>query len=267
MLKETLLLDSTRPFSDAPNMDIGCPEHSSEGVPSSWYALRVSYSRELKVQDRLNELGVKTFVPMMWRRCPVKPGMTTGNPGMTKGKPGMTTGNPGMTTGNPGMTTVNPGMTKGKPTTSSLPAPTGQSTESLKRMRKNPSRRLVPAVGNLCFAYSTRAELEDFIRGYGDTSPVHFYWDRTANKPLTVPEKAMNDFIAVSSTLDEDLIYITEITSKLREGQTVKVKEGPFKGVEGKVVRIRKSRRILVELPGMLAVATTYIQPEYLEII
>jgi hypothetical protein len=146
---------------------------------------------------------------MMWRRCPVKPGMTTGNP----------------------------------------------------------SRRLVPAVGNLCFAYSTRAELEDFIRGYGDTSPVHFYWDRTANKPLTVPEKAMNDFIAVSSTLDEDLIYITEITSKLREGQTVKVKEGSFKGIEGKVVRIRKSRRILVELPGMLAVATTYIQPEYLEII
>ena len=235
MLKETLLLDSTRPFSDAPNMDIGCPEHSSEGVPLSWYALRVSYSRELKVQDRLNESGIRTFVPMMWRRCPVKPGMTTGNPGMTTGKPG---------------------MTKGKPTTSSLPAPTG-----------NPSRRLVPAVGNLCFAYSTRAELEDFIRGYGDTSPVHFYWDRTANKPLTVPEKAMNDFIAVSSTLDEDLIYITEITSKLREGQTVKVNEGPFKGIEGKVVRIRKSRRILVELPGMLAVATTYIQPENLEII
>lgn len=203
------MLDSTRPFSDAPNMDIGCPEHSSEGVPLSWYALRVSYSRELKVQDRLNESGIRTFVPMMWRRCPVKPGMTTGNP----------------------------------------------------------SRRLVPAVGNLCFVYSTRAELEDFIRGYGETSPVHFYWDRTANKPLTVPEKAMNDFIAVSSTLDEDLIYITEITSKLREGQTVKVKEGPFKGVEGKVVRIRKSRRILVELPGMLAVATTYIQPEYLEII
>ena len=226
------MLDSTRPFSAEPNMDIGCPEHSSEGVPSSWYALRVSYSRELKVRDRLNESGIRTFVPMMWRRCPVKPGMT-----------------------------------KGKQTTSSLPAPTGQSTESLKRMRKNPSRRLVPAVGNLCFAYSTKAELEDFIRGYGETSPVHFYWDRTANKPLTVPEKAMNDFIAVSSTLDEDLIYITEITSKLREGQTVKVKEGPFKGVEGKVVRIRKSRRILVELPGMLAVATTYIQPEYLEII
>ena len=202
MLKDNLLLDSTRPFSDAPNKDIGCPEHSSEGVPSSWYALRVSYSRELKVQKALDALGVKTFVPMMWKRC-----------------------------------------------------------------QDNPDRKLVPAVGNLCFAYSTRAALEDFIRGYGEASPVHFYWDRTANRPLTVPDKAMNDFIIVASTLDEDIVYVTEISAKLREGQTVMVKDGPFKGVEGKVVRIRKSRRILVELPGMLAVATTYIDPVNLEII
>jgi transcription antitermination factor NusG len=82
-----------------------------------------------------------------------------------------------------------------------------------------------------------------------------------------VPEKVMEDFIKVASTMDEDIIYLTEISSKLHEGQTVKVKEGPFKGVEGKIVRIRKSRRILVELPGMLAVATTYVAAEDLEII
>ena len=216
MLKDNLLLDSTRSFSDAPNKHIGCPEHSSEGVPSSWYALRVSYSRELKVQKALDAQGVKTFVPMMWKRCSVKPGMT---------KPATTTS------------------------------------------AVNSDRKLVPAVGNLCFAYSTRTALEDFIRGYGEASPVHFYWDRTANRPLTVPDKAMNDFITVASTLDEDIVYVTEISAKLREGQTVMVKDGPFKGVEGKVVRIRKSRRILVELPGMLAVATTYIDPVNLEII
>ena len=202
MLKDNLLLDSARAVSDAPNKHIGCPEHSSEGVPSSWYALRVSYSRELKVQKALDALGVKTFVPMMWKRCP-----------------------------------------------------------------DNSDRKLVPAVGNLCFAYSTRTALEEFIRGYGESAPVHFYWDRTANRPLTVPDKAMNDFITVASTLDEDIVYVTEISAKLREGQTVMVKDGPFKGVEGKVVRIRKSRRILVELPRMLAVATTYIDPVNLEII
>jgi transcription antitermination factor NusG len=77
----------------------------------------------------------------------------------------------------------------------------------------------------------------------------------------------MEDFITIASTLDEDLIYLTEVSEKLREGQEVKVKEGPFKGVEGKIVRIRKSRRVLVELPGMLAVASTYVDPKELEII
>ena len=128
-------------------------------------------------------------------------------------------------------------------------------------------KTLVPAITGLVFAQATREALDAYIRSFGDARPVNYYWDRTANRPLTIPDKAMEDFIAVASTMDEDLIYITEISAKLREGQTVKVKDGPFKGVEGKIVRIRKSRRILVELPGMMAVASTYIAPEFLEII
>lgn len=222
-----MLLDSTRPIGETLNTTSGRPKNSSAGVPYScpnptlnpdatvWFALRATYSRELKVQALLNERGLRTFVPMMWRRCPVKPGMTG---------------------------------TASSPTRSGI------------------SRKLVPAVSNLCFVRWTKTALDSFIRSFGDASPVTYYWDRTANRPLTIPDKAMEDFIAVASTMDEDLIYITEISAKLREGQTVKVKEGPFKGVEGKIVRIRKSRRILVELPGMLAVASTYIPLEQLEI-
>lgn len=241
-----MLLDSARPVGKTLNTTSGRPKNSSTGVPYScpnptldpdatvWFALRATYSRELKVQALLNERGLRTFVPMMWRRCPVKPGMT-----VNSGKPGMTV--------NP----VKPGMT-GTPS-----SPT----------RSGISRKLVPAVSNLCFVRWTKSGLDSFIRSFGDSSPVTYYWDRTANRPLTIPDKAMEDFIAVASTMDEDLIYITEISAKLREGQRVKVKEGPFKGVEGKIVRIRKSRRILVELPGMMAVASTYIPPEFLEII
>lgn len=222
------MLDSTRPVGKTLNTTSGRPKNSSTGVPyycqnpaldpdaTVWFALRATYSRELKVQALLNERGLRTFVPMMWRRCPVKPGMTG---------------------------------TPSSPTRSGI------------------SRKLVPAVNNLCFVRWTKTALDSFIRSFGDASPVTYYWDRTANRPLTIPDKAMEDFIAVASTMDEDLIYITEISAKLREGQTVKVKEGPFKGVEGKIVRIRKSRRILVELPGMMAVASTYVAPEFLEIL
>lgn len=204
MLKADLLLDSARPFSDDLNIMKGCPEHGSEGVPFSWYVLRVSYSRELKVKAVLDALGVRCFVPMIWRKKSVD------------------------------------GKTE---------------------------RKLVPAVGNLCFVYWSRHGIDDFIRGYGENSPVHYYWDRTASCPMTVPDMAMEDFITVASSMDEDLIYLTEISDKLREGQTVKVKSGSFAGITGKIVRIRKSRRIMVELPGMLAVASTYVAPESIEII
>ena len=209
MLNEALLLDSARPVSTA-NTFVGCPEHSSEGVPSScqelqqnWYVLRVSYSRELKIKALLDQRGVRAFVPMMWKK------------------------------------TEEAGNTK---------------------------KKLVPAVSNLCFVNWTKSGIDRFILEFGDKSPVHYYWDRTAGRPMTVPEKSMEDFIKVSSSMDEDLIYLTEISEKLREGQVVKVIEGPFKGVTGKIVRIKKNRRVLVELPGFLAVTTNHLSPQFLEV-
>ena len=199
-----MLLDSTRPIGETLNTDPGRPKNTSAGVLQSWYALRATYSRELKVQAHLQEKGLRTFIPMMWQSSPTGSGI---------------------------------------------------------------SKHLVPAISNLVFVYWTREGIDSYIRSFGDARPVNYYWDRTIDAPLTVPDKDMENFIAVASTLDEDLIYLTEISDKLREGQTVRVKEGAFKGVEGKIVRIRKSRRILVELPGMLAVASTYVAPEELEII
>lgn len=131
----------------------------------------------------------------------------------------------------------------------------------------NIRKMLVPAVSNLCFVFWTKADIDAFISEFGDKSPVHYYWDRTSSRPMTVPSKAMDDFVKVASSLDEDLVYMTEISDKLREGQTVKVRSGAFAGVEGKIVRIRKSRRLMVELPGMLAVASTYINPYDVEIL
>ena len=206
-----MLLDSTRPIGKNLNTDLGRPKSTSAGVLSQcldstlqWFALRATYSRELKVQAALAEKGIRTFIPMRWQSSPDRSGI---------------------------------------------------------------QRKLVPAISSLVFVYWTRESLDSYIRSFGDARPVNYYWDRTINAPLTIAEKDMENFIAVASTLNEDLIYLTEVSDRLREGQKVKVKEGAFKGVEGKIVRIRKSRRILVELPGMLAVASTYVAPEELEII
>ena len=199
---KTLNTDTGRPKTTSAGVLQSC--HTPADTALSWYALRATYSRELKAQTMLAERGVRTFIPMMWRKRTVD---------------------------------------------------------------GHEEKRLLPAVSGLVFACATRATLDTFIRSFGEARPVNYYWDRTAASPLTVPDKAMEDFISVASTMDEDIIYLTEISDKLREGQTVKVKDGPFKGVEGKIVRIRKSRRILVELPGMLAVASTYVSPNEIELI
>jgi transcription antitermination factor NusG len=77
----------------------------------------------------------------------------------------------------------------------------------------------------------------------------------------------MEDFIQISRVMADDILYLQDISTKLSLGQKVRVTEGPFSGVEGTVVRIKRSRRVVVELPGMLAVATTYVQPQHLELI
>ena len=49
------------------------------------------------------------------------------------------------------------------------------------------------------------------------------------------------------------------------EGDRVRVTDGPFKGAEGHIRRIRRDRRLVVTIPGIVAVATTYIHPALLK--
>ena len=144
---------------------------------NKWYPLRVTYGRELKLKERLDQLQVTSYIPMRYRK-----------------------------------------------------------------VEKDGKRKtvLVPAVNNLCFAYTTRDVIDRLRSGLLEALPFHYIWDKATSLPIVVPDKAMDDFIKVSSSLEDDL---------------------------GKVVRIRKSKRVMVELPGMLAVATTYIRGEWLEIL
>ena len=123
----------------------------------------------------------------------------------------------------------------------------------------------VPAISNLCFVRTTRAVLEDHMYAMGDRRYAHFIWDVHTRKPIVVSDKAMADFIHICGVMSDETLYLKDITSKLHEGQKVRVIEGPFKGIEGTVLRIKRSRRVVVDFPGLLAVATSYIDPRDLE--
>lgn len=125
----------------------------------------------------------------------------------------------------------------------------------------------VPAIHNLVFAKASRKQLEDYILTEGDNRMTSFIWDRTTRDPISVPAKQMDDFIRVSTASADDAIYLTKVSAKLRQGTKVRVRSGIFAGVEGTVVRIKKSRRILVDIPDIISIASTYIPLDDLEII
>lgn len=170
----------------------------------SWYAIRVTYGRELKFKQMLEDNGFEVFVPMRNRKVEKN-----------------------------GLKTV----------------------------------VTVPAVSNLCFVNTEKTKLDGYMHSLGEACPAHYIWDKATRQPIIVPDKAMSDFIRISLVMSDEVLYLQDITSKIRQGQKVRVIEGPFKGVEGTVVRVKRSRRIVVELPGMLAVATTYVHPRDLELI
>jgi transcription antitermination factor NusG len=138
-----------------------------------------------------------------------------------------------------------------------------------KTVEKNGQKKkvLVPAISNLCFVKSSYLDLRSFMDSLGEANPARFIWDKSTRKPLVVPDKQMLDFMKISLSMSDEVIYLNEVSDKLREGQKVRVKEGPFKGVEGVVVRIRKSRRVMVELPGMFAITTNYVPVTDLELL
>ncbi len=169
-----------------------------------WYALRVTYGREMKLREFLMPSGVTCFVPMCYR----------------------------------------------------------ETERNGKR-----SRRLVPAIRNIIFVYSTLERIGQIKRQLGEKIPVRYIMDCATGEPVVVPAREMEYFIAVSSTNNDELIYLTDVKQVPRRGQRVKVTGGIFEGIEGEVVRIRKDRRVMVSLPGVMAVVTTFIEPRLLEIV
>lgn len=126
---------------------------------------------------------------------------------------------------------------------------------------------VAPAISNLCFVRTSKAFLDECFQTMGENRHVHFIWDRSTRNPIVVPDKSMADFIRICTVMSDETLYLKDITSKLSEGQKVRVINGPFKGIEGVILRIKRSRRVVVDFPGLLAVATSYVDPRDIEVI
>lgn len=128
-------------------------------------------------------------------------------------------------------------------------------------------RKLVPIIHNLVFVYSTREQLDSLKKELEYRLPMRYIMERETRQPIIVPDKQMQDFITVADTYNEQVIYLDPGELKLKKGSRVRITEGIFCGVEGKLLRIKGDRRVVVSIEGIMAVATTFIHPSMLEVI
>lgn len=136
-------------------------------------------------------------------------------------------------------------------------------------------RILQPLLPNLFFVYATRETVNSIIKKKGEeTSVLKFYLDKTKpledngkHPPLTIPFTSMTNFIKATSTDSEHVRIVSAEQCHYKSGDIVKVIEGEFKGVTGRVARIAGQQRIVVEISGLCLVATAYIPTEFIEIV
>ncbi|MCQ2258770.1 MAG: KOW motif-containing protein [Bacteroidaceae bacterium] len=111
-----------------------------------------------------------------------------------------------------------------------------------------------------------RCKLEEIQKIKEDWSRnLVLYRTDDRKSPLVIPDAEMENFQTVLQIEGKEFIPLDIYDKTFLEGPTVRVLDGPFKGVIGVVKRIKGDRRLIVSVAGIAAVATEYVPQEYLE--
>lgn len=137
----------------------------------------------------------------------------------------------------------------------------------VKTVRGQKQRALVPALSGLIFVKGTLEALKDYTQQ--SHFPIYLRKSAFSNKEeyLTIPTKAMEDFMAVTEHREEHVTYFRPEEISLQEGDRIVIKDGLYEGREGTIMRIKgkRNKHLVVQIPGML-VAAVELSPEMIEL-
>ena len=117
-------------------------------------------------------------------------------------------------------------------------------------------------IATLLFMHCSEAELSRFVTGH--RPDVWVYYNAEGTRAAVVRDSEMEVFRFVVTAGREGLELLGDDRPEYHEGDRVVVTGGPFKGAEGHIKRIKRDRRLVVTIRGVVAIATTYIHPSLL---
>ena len=143
-----------------------------------------------------------------------------------------------------------------------------------------------PLLAGWVFVYATWQELEDFKQfvQHRHGKKLYFHVRRQTLQPVAgsgapLPSRAtasrsstrrrLERFITFCTAAQDDLRFFTPEEVTLKAGDRVRVIGGPFNGQEGYFLKTagKRSKSLVIELPGCLLAATTTVLPELVQVI
>ena len=132
-------------------------------------------------------------------------------------------------------------------------------------------RKLFPFM-NLLFAYMTAEEAEKYVKSSVMSKFITYYYNHFVtdangyNPPLTVSSRDMEPLIKATALLDEHVMEVDLKTCHFVSDELVRVTDGPFEGIIGRVARIARQKRVVIHIQGLqAAISTAYIPLHFLE--
>lgn len=148
--------------------------------------------------------------------------------------------------------------------------PTLKVTKQVRGERREVIESRLP---NIFFAHGTEEELKKFVFDNVNLPFLRFYYRHyhdSANRkkePLIVPDDQIESLRIICEAEANDILLVPEDEPKFKSGQRVRVIDGKFKGVEGRVARYHGQQRVAVVIEDIATIATAYLPSAFLEFI
>ena len=146
--------------------------------------------------------------------------------------------------------------------------PTTNVVKLIKGKRKVVTESLLP---NIVFAYGTEAQLKEYVFDNVNLPFLRFYYRhihvgrRIEKTPLIVPDYQMESLkIICAADADNTIVSLGEVP-KFEKGQLVRITDGAFKGVIGRVARWQGQQRVGVVVDDLITFCTAYVPSAFLE--
>jgi len=148
--------------------------------------------------------------------------------------------------------------------------PTTNAVKIINGKRKVVAESRLP---NIFFAFGTEEQIKTFVYDNVNLPFLRFYYRhvhvgrRIEKIPLIVPDYQMDSLkIICAADADNTIVSLDEVP-KFEKGQLVRVVDGAFNGVVGRVARWQGQQRVGVVVEGLITMVTAYVPNAFLELV